>query len=101
MIEIKITPKGGSVSQADVIEFAGGRMHSRGCDDAGFGTSTYTTRTADGGVQFHVVCTSSSGATNDWSGVVHGDAIEGSLKWTPGPGEASIEHTFSGRAART
>jgi hypothetical protein len=75
-------------------------MHSRGCDEAGFGTSTYTTRAVDGGVEFHVLCKSSSGATNDWRGVVRGDAIEGGMTWTPGPGEAGVDHAFSGHAIK-
>jgi hypothetical protein len=98
--EIRLSPAGSDVSQPDVIEFAGGRMHSRGCDDAGFGTSAYTTRAVAGGVEFHVVCKSGSGATNDWRGTVHGDSIEGALTWTPGPGEAPVEHAFSGRATK-
>jgi hypothetical protein len=98
--DIKLGPKGSDVSQPDVIEFAGGRMHSRGCDDAGFGTSTYTSKTVAGGIEFHVVCKSSSGSTNDWTGTVRGDAIQGTMTWTPGPGEASVEHSFSGHATK-
>jgi len=98
--EISLHAVGSDVTQPDVIEFAGGRMHSRACDDAGFGTSTYTTRAVAGGIEFHVVCKSSSGATNDWHGTVRGDAIEGGLTWTPGPGESPVEHAFSGRATK-
>jgi len=96
--DIKLSPKGSDVSQPDVIEFAGGRMHSRGCDDFGFGTSTYTSQPVSGGVEFHVLCKSSSGATNDWKGTVRGDAIQGTMTWTPGPGDPGIEHTFAGHA---
>jgi hypothetical protein len=100
VFDIHLNPVGTDIHQPDVIEFAGGRMHSRGCDDAGFGTSTYTTRTVSGGIEFHVVCTSSSGSKNDWHGTVRGDSIEGGLTWTPGPGEAPVEHVFSGHATK-
>ena len=99
--QISLHAVGSDVSQPDVIEFAGGRMHSRSCDEAGFGTSTYTTRAVAGGIEFHALCKSSSGATNDWHGTVRGDVIEGGLTWTPGPGDAPVEHAFSGRTTKS
>lgn len=99
--DVRISPKGKEkdISQPDTLEFAGGRMHSTACDEFGFGTSTYTTRQVDGGTEFHVVCKTPSGTTNDWHGTVRGDTIEGGFTFKQ-PGEEPLENVFHGHARK-
>ena len=99
--EVRVSPKGKEhdISTPDTLEFAGGRMHSTACDEFGFGTSTYTARKVDGGTEFHAVCKTPSGTTNDWHGTVRGDTIEGGYTFTQ-PGEEPLENVFSGHARK-
>lgn len=91
--------KGKAFDQKDTVEFAGSRFHSGACDTYGFGSGSYTARNGDGGIEFHAVCTNASGASNDWHGTVHGDAIEGGFTCTKS-GQTPTEYTFRGHATK-
>lgn len=90
---IEIGERDRPATQRETVEFAGGRFHSRACDEYGFGTGEYTSRAVDGGIEFHAVCTSATSGRNEWHGTVRADSIQGGFTWTPLSG-APVEHWF-------
>jgi hypothetical protein len=96
--DVRMGTPGKELVGKDTLEFAGGRFHSTACDGFGFGTALYTTKTLNGGLEFHAVCTNDAGDKNEWHGTVRGDDIAGGLTWTP-KGSQPVESEFRGRAA--
>ncbi len=96
---IEVGEQGKPAEQHEVIEFAGGRFHSRACDEYGFGTGPYAIERDGDVLAYRATCTNGEGSENRWHGRVHGDEIEGGFTWTP-PGKSPVEFWFRGRATR-
>jgi hypothetical protein len=83
----------------DTLEFAGGRFHSRGSDDYGFGSGEYATLKVEGGWRFRATCRNESGGTNEWHGIVRGDSIEGGFA-SIAADSATFRCNYQGHAVR-
>jgi hypothetical protein len=79
-----------------VFTFADGTFRSSVCDKYGFERGAYTTAKEGDVIRFEAKTVSSEYGTNQWSGVVKGNEVEGVLLWhkkpsffnkNPAPGE--------------
>jgi hypothetical protein len=83
--------KGKTSTEKDDVDFANGKLHSKGCDQWGFGAGAYKTD----GNKFEADTTSAKEGKIHWSGTVVGDKIEGTYVWTKA-GQKPIEYGFKG-----
>lgn len=79
----------------DEITFANGRMHSKGCDQYGFGEAPYTATASGDAIGFTATTTSPKEGAIAWSGTVTGDAWSGTMVWTK-QGQAPITYDIKG-----
>jgi hypothetical protein len=94
--DVKLAAAGQS-PQADTLIFDGGQFESTFCRAAGFHLAPYSSSQNGGAATFEAVAKSDVGA-NSWSGKIHGDSVEGTLKCT-NPDGAVTEFKFDGRSA--
>ncbi|HEX8952696.1 MAG TPA: hypothetical protein VF945_12660 [Polyangia bacterium] len=85
--------KGKTTGDAEVLTFKDGKLHSKACDQYGFGDGAYTASTAGGVTTFEADTTSAKEGKMHWRGTVKGAAVEGSYVWTKA-GQAPVEGWF-------
>jgi hypothetical protein len=94
----EITVVAGKAQQTDRVRFEMGSFSSVARDDDNFRPAIYSTEKKGGTVHFRSQAKSSTDGTNNWTGTVRGDAIEGMLVWIDKQGK-STEFHFRGRLA--
>lgn len=74
--------KGKKASNKDTIVFRDGRFLSEGCIQWGFGDAAYAAGTEGDGIRFQARTVSPTHGAMTWNGLVKGDTIEATSKWT-------------------
>lgn len=74
--------KGKQASNKDTFVFRDGRFLSEGCNPWGFGDAPYRATVDGAAVRFHAETHSPTHGTMVWDGIVRGDAIEATNRWT-------------------
>jgi hypothetical protein len=82
----EIGPKGKGVEDTNVVfTFADGRFRSSVCDQYGFERGPYATTKDGDAIRFEAKTVSAEYGTNQWTGTVKGDVVEGVLVWQRKP----------------
>ncbi len=68
-----------------VFTFDGGAFRSSVCDRYGFEKGAYSTTKDGDAIRFQARTVSSEHGTNQWSGTIRGDQVEGVLVWQKNP----------------
>ncbi len=92
--EIQISAQG-KEPHPDKLVFGSGLFESTQCDQYGFTRVSYSASPVEGAMSFQATATSETDGMTTWQGRVRGDAIEGTMEWTPKTGD-KVVHTFSG-----
>src|SRR5882672_11507969 len=79
--EVKLAG-GGQAPQVDALIFDGGQFESTACRAHGFRLAPYSSSINGNATTFEAVAKSTDAGANSWSGSIHGDAVQGTLKWT-------------------
>jgi len=74
--------KGKKASNKDTIVFRDGRFLSEGCIQWGFGDAAYVAGIEGDGIRFQSRTVSPTHGAMTWNGLVKGDTIEATSKWT-------------------
>lgn len=74
--------KGKKESNKDTIVFRDGRFLSEGCVKWNFGDAAYEANIEGDGIRFHARTASPTHGAMVWDGIVRGDAIEATSRWT-------------------
>ncbi|MBS1911144.1 MAG: hypothetical protein JST22_04085 [Bacteroidetes bacterium] len=86
---------GKTAAEKDELAFANGRMHSKGCDQYGFGDAPYTATVSGDSVHFTATTTSPKEGSIAWSGTVVGETLSGTFVWTK-QGQEPIAYEMKG-----
>ena len=89
---------GGQAPATDALIFDGGQFESTLCREHGFRLAPYESTNNGDATKFEVVAKSADAGANAWSGKIHGDTVEGTLKCTD-PKGAVTEFKFNGVSA--
>ena len=90
----------GKATHSDHLKFQMGAFLSVARDDDNFRPAVYSTERAKDGLHFRSQAKSSTDGTNNWTGVVRGDTIEGRLVWIDKQGRVT-EFEYRGKLAST
>ena len=94
-----MSPKKGAKSQPDTLAFEKGMFDSSACHAFGFGNGKYRGKKENAGAMgFSATTMSGKSGKMQWKGTVKGDAVSGTLLWTPKKGKAET-WKFSGKKA--
>lgn len=74
--------KGKKADDQDELQFKNGRFRSVGCDEWGFGDTSYTAKTDGDIIKFQAVTVSPKHGKIEWDGTVKGDTLEATYVWT-------------------
>ncbi len=96
---VDLAEKGKTAADRDTLEFAGGRFHSTGCDQFGFGSGTYQAHNEGDAVVFTAVCINAKNMKNEWHGTIKGNSIEGNFTCTA-DGEKPVDYWYKGSVAQ-
>ena len=94
----EVTIVAGNAPQTDRLRFEMGSFQSVTRDDDNFRPAIYSIERDGGATNFRSQAISSTDGTNNWTGTVRGDAIEGTLVWIDKQGKAR-EFRFHGKRA--
>ena len=95
--EVKLAG-GNQAPQSDSLVFDGGHFESTACRTYGFHPTCYSGALDGDAATFEAAAKSKESGATAWSGKVHGDAVEGTLKWTNAKGEVT-EFKFDGKSS--
>ncbi len=79
----------------DVIRFSNGSFDSEGCHQYGFMAAPYKSEIKEGKLSFTGKTTSSTEGEMEFTGMVNGNAINGSFVWRKA-GQADIHYVYEG-----
>ena len=79
-------PTGKQKGRSDTFVFENGRFRAASFSAYGFAGATYESRQTEDGLRFKVTVVSSpgQGGTMVWTGTLHDDVLEGTLRWDHG-----------------
>lgn len=82
----------------DDLVFTDGLFESTACRGFGFARTSYSASMEGDAMRFLASATSATDGATEWNGVVRGNRVEGSMRWTNASGQVS-EYHFTGTIA--